>query len=101
MTSLQIRKEIERATKRIKIFRLEVILWHGDSMEFEGDAVYNEILIIEGLEGYENMLDINLYFGDDMEENDINISILKKEQKKMYNYLKKNFEHVTMKEENI
>lgn len=101
MKNLEIKKIIQNATKGINNFRVEVILWHGQTTEID-NAIYNEVVLYN--ERSNNIIECDsMYFGSELEDNEENIKILKKEQKKVFNYLCKIFTNVNiaMKETNV
>lgn len=92
MTNTEIKKAIMEATKRLDSYNIEVVLWHDDNM-------YLEVIMFEDGELVD--LEQGLYFGSELEETEENITTLKKEQKKMCEYLKKHFNNVTVTESNV
>lgn len=99
MTNLEIKKEILRVTKRLKNVEIRVVLWHGDSMEIEGDAIYNEVLIFSDNELLS--LEHPLYFNKTLRENNTNLITLKKAQQHTCIYLEKYFFNVVKEECNV
>jgi len=101
MQSLEIKKRILEATKKIQDFQVILILWHGDGT-YHAELEEGEEVINNYIEIYDNCNN-NIYsegFGkEDATTKDIDL--LKAEQKKMYNYLKKHFNNVIKKDMNI
>lgn len=104
MTNVEIKKTIQKYTKGITDYRIELILWHGEVCTISDDfdrGIYNEVIIFDK---DEKLIDTDkdaMYFGNDMLDTDENVKILLKEQNKVYKYLKGHFQNVTKCEMNI
>lgn len=96
--NLKIKKEILEATKRIDVFRIELVLWHAT--EDEKDIIFNDLLVFDSMKGFNTIYDYP-DLGETLEDTPENIKILKAEQKKLYNYFKKHFKNVAIDEMNM
>jgi len=93
MTNVEIKKRIQIITKRVENFKVTIELWSTV------DGIYNCVEIYN--------LDTNERIGcaisgtreENIEDTEENMKALKKEQKKLYNYLAKHFDNVEMNKE--
>lgn len=106
MTNIEIKKAIQEATKRIEDFKIRLVIWYGDG-SYHPELEKDEEIITNDLEVYniDNEFDCiySTTFGISSEQ-DITtkqLEILRKEQKTMYNYLKKHFNNISRDEATV
>ncbi|NFN06088.1 hypothetical protein FDB50_15395 [Clostridium botulinum] len=69
---------IRRSSKNNIFKKINIVIWHGDSIEYS-NAIYNELMFTCNEENYPQHLDecedldLNLYYGDTLEDNEKNL----------------------------
>ena len=102
MTNLQIKKEIEQRIKRLKTYRIDLTLWHGDGTSEGENIIYNDITIYNTSNGEKfNSIYYISYGTEGTETSEDDMKRLKSEQKKLATYLKKHFENINCLEDNV
>lgn len=100
MTNIEIKKEIEQKIKRLKSYRIDLILWHGDGTSEGENNIYNNITVYNTSNGekFNSIYDAG-YGTEGNETNESDMKRLKLEQKKLATYLKKHLENINCLEE--
>jgi hypothetical protein len=89
-----IKRCIEQSTRYCNDFRIELILWHGDGTGT--DVLCKEVLVIDNAS---NKTLMSKYYGHDGQEKDL-VRMLG-EQQRLFNFLCKNFQNVSKREQNV
>lgn len=98
MKNIDIKKEIEKVTKRAGDFQVKVVYWIGDGSYHEEGTVIS--LAVDLYNEDEELIDNNIRLAindqDLFDSNADHVKALRKEQKTLFAYLSKHFRNVVM-----
>lgn len=105
MTKLELKRQILKDARSVDTFFISVIVWHGDSAEYN-DAVYLDVIGYQGTPEeksgiYLNEEKIGYAYGSLLEDTKENTEKIRKEQKDLVKYLTKQGFTVITSEENV